>query len=81
MRDTQPATPAIAPDYPDTANRATEMGWAEGRLSDGRPWMASLWEDEEGDRTLSLAFAAEAGEALAEEDIKGSLQKTEFKAR
>lgn len=69
MRDTQPTTPAIAPDYPDTANRATEMGWAEGMLGDGRPWLASLWEDAEGDRTLSLAFAAEAGEALAEEDV------------
>ena len=62
-------TPAIAPDYPDTANRATEMGWAQGVMNDGRPWLASLREDDDGDRTLSLVFAAKDYAALDEEDV------------
>lgn len=66
MRD----TPAIAPDYPDTDERPiTEMGWAQGVLSDGRPWLASLWEDEDGDRTLSLTFAVGADATDNEEEL------------
>jgi hypothetical protein len=38
------SSPALAPGYPDTANRATEMGWAQGVMHDGRPWLASLRE-------------------------------------
>jgi len=63
------SSPALAPDYPDTANRATEMGWAQGVMHDGRPWLASLREDDDGDRTLSLVFAAKDYAALDEEDV------------
>ena len=50
-------SPGIAPAYPDTKMRpATEIGWSEGILSDGRPWLASLWEDDDGDRTLSITY-------------------------
>jgi hypothetical protein len=49
---------AITPDYPDTVERATEIGWAQGVLQDGRPWLASLWEDDEGDRVLALSYPA-----------------------
>jgi hypothetical protein len=63
------SSPALAPDYPDTANRATEMGWAQGVMNDGRPWLASLWEDEDGDRTLALLFGAEEDAALDEEAV------------
>ena len=36
----------------------TEIAWDQGEMNDGRPWLASLWEDQEGDKTLSLAFPA-----------------------
>ena len=50
---------AIAPDYPNhETGPATEIGWAQGVFTDGRPWLASLWEDDEGDRTLSLSYPA-----------------------
>ena len=69
MTGSRPATPAIAPNYPDTAERATEIGWAQGVMQDGKPWLASLWEDDDGDKTLSLIFGEEAGEALDEEAV------------
>ena len=50
-------SPGIAPEYPDKEVRpAAEIGWSEGVLSDGRPWLASLWEDDDGDRTLSITY-------------------------
>lgn len=61
--------PAITPDSPATAEQTTEIGWAHGIMHDGKPWLASLWEDDDGDRTLSLVFAAEAGEAVDEEYV------------
>ena len=67
------ATPAVAPDYPDTEARpAAEIGWAQGVLSDGRPWLASLWEDDEGDRTLSITYPAAKHE---EEDEEALIQR------
>jgi hypothetical protein len=58
-------SPGIAPEYPDTEVRpAAEIGWSEGVLSDGRPWLASLWEDDDGDRTLSITYPS----AECEED-------------
>ena len=61
--------PALAPDYPATAEQTTEIGWAHGILRDGKPWMASLWEDDEGDRTLALLFGAEEDAEMAEEAV------------
>ena len=61
--------PALAPDYPAIAGRTTEIGWAHGVMRDGQPWLASLWEDDEGDRTLSLLFGAEEDAALDEEAV------------
>lgn len=50
-------TPGITPDYPDTKPiSAIEIGWSEGVLSDGRPWLASLWENDDGDCTLSITY-------------------------
>lgn len=69
MRDSKTVTPAMAPDDPDTADSAIEMGWAQGVLSDGRPWLASLWEDADGDRTLSLTFAVGADATDNEEEL------------
>jgi hypothetical protein len=60
---------AITPDYPRTAERTTEIGWAHGILRDGKPWMASLWEDDDGDRTLSLLFEAEEDVEMDEEAV------------
>ena len=40
------------------ATPPTKIGWAQGILSDGRSWMAALWEDDEGDRTLSISYPA-----------------------
>ena len=72
MRENK-ATPAVAPDYPNTEARpAAEIGWAQGVLSDGRPWLASLWEDDEGDRTLSIAYPAAEHE---EEDEEALIQR------
>ena len=72
MRENK-ATPAVAPDYPDTETRpAAEIGWAQGVLSDGRPWLASLWEDDEGDRTLSITYPAAEHE---EEDEEALIQR------
>jgi len=64
MRKQKPATPAKAPDSPHTEDPGlTRVGWGQGELSDGRPWLATLLEDRDGDRTLAFAF-----EALAHED-------------
>ena len=72
MRENK-ATPAVAPDYPNTeAQPAAEIGWAQGVLSDGRPWLASLWEDDEGDRTLSITYPAAEHE---EEDEEALIQR------
>ena len=72
MRENK-ATPAVAPDYPNTEARpAAEIGWAQGVLSDGRPWLASLWEDDEGDRTLSITYPAAEHE---EEDEEALIQR------
>jgi len=50
--------PDIA-DYADKeANPPAKIGWAQGLLSDGRSWIAALWEDDEGDRTLSISYPA-----------------------
>lgn len=72
MRENK-ATPAVAPDYPNTEARpAAEIGCAQGVLSDGRPWLASLWEDDEGDRTLSITYPAAEHE---EEDEEALIQR------
>lgn len=72
MRENK-ATPAVAPDYPNTEARpAAEIGWAQGVFSDGRPWLASLWEDDEGDRTLSITYPAAEHE---EEDEEALIQR------
>lgn len=72
MRENK-ATPAVAPDYPNTETRpAAEIGWAQGVFSDGRPWLASLWEDDEGDRTLSITYPAAEHE---EEDEEALIQR------
>jgi hypothetical protein len=50
------------PDLADNAEKEAKppakIGWAQGVLSDGRSWIASLWEDDEGDRTLSISYPA-----------------------
>ncbi len=70
MATLKPDTPAIAQDYPPTVDRGlTEIGWGQGEMNDGRPWLASLWEDHEGDKTLSLAFPALEAEDLDEESL------------
>jgi len=70
MVTSKPISPAIAPDHPRTEDRGlTEIGWGQGEMNDGRPWLASLWEDHEGDRTLSLAFPAMEYEDIDEETL------------
>ena len=62
MHDTK-SVPALAAGYPPQPTRPdTEIGWAQGLLSDGRPWIASILEDEEGDRTLVMSYPALAHE-------------------
>lgn len=51
--------PDMAAEFADhEANPPANIGWAQGVLSDGRSWMAALWEDDEGDRTLSISYPA-----------------------
>lgn len=62
MHDTK-SVPALVQGYPPHPTRPdTEIGWAQGLLSDGRPWIASILEDEEGDRTLVMSYPALAHE-------------------
>ena len=62
MHDTK-SVPALAAGYPPQPTRPDiEIGWAQGLLSDGRPWIASILEDEEGDRTLVMSYPALAHE-------------------
>ena len=56
-------SPVMNSGYPHDEKRPdTEIGWAQGLLSDGRPWLASILEDDEGDRTLSISYPALAHE-------------------
>ena len=58
MRDNA-FSPALLENYPRNADRPdVEIGWAQGFLSDGRPWSASILEDDEGDRVLALSYPA-----------------------
>ncbi len=68
MMSTIKTTPGITPDYPDTKTiSAIEIGWSEGVLSDGRPWLASLWENDDGDCTLSITYPSADHEDEEEE--------------
>ena len=63
MRKQKSATSAKAPDSPNTVNHGlTKVGWGQGELSDGRPWLATLLEDRNGHRSLAFAFKALAHE-------------------
>lgn len=63
----------MAPDYADhEAAPPAKIGWAQGVLSDGRSWMAALWEDDEGDRTLSISYPANG---YGDEDEEALIQQ------
>lgn len=68
MMSTIKTTPGITPDYPNTKTiSAIDIGWSEGVLSDGRPWLASLWENDDGDCTLSITYPSADHEDEEEE--------------
>lgn len=53
----------ITPDPAATENPGlTRVGWGQGELSDGRPWLATLLEDRDGHQSLAFAFKALAHE-------------------
>jgi hypothetical protein len=61
------------PDLADNAEKEAKPpaknGCAQGVLNDGRSWFASLWEDDEGDRTLSISYPATGYEDEDEETL------------
>jgi hypothetical protein len=61
--------PELADNAEEEAKPPAKIGWAQGVLSDGRSWFASLWEDDEGDRTLSISYPATGYEDEDEETL------------
>lgn len=51
----------ITPDPKPTEDPGlTKVGWGQGELSDGRPWLATLMEDRNGHRSLAHELDDEA---------------------
>lgn len=62
---------------PTAANPHLDIGWAEGQLTDGRPYRMEAW-CEEGITSMTFFFAAMGLEHLTSDDFPDLLEREEL---